>query len=311
MALAKKRTPKGRDWAEDFRGRLRTLIRSELGWSNREFARQLSRVRLAQRDTLNNRTKGRGDDVNPTRIAEWLDKDKLPRADTLLCIAIATGVDVDWLLFGDDTEREEGKVTPRYRNQSRVRSTLEADLAVAIERGISEQAPPPADEVYQWQWKVDGAIALQRAIESVLPDSTAYIGDVERLREIQRQGWTLQAILWDLKRPNRAAFDQLLPLVLTMKAKFITEATELQGKYALRLTAEETEIDLEMFHGTRLRSRQPKMDDMIGARFAREIENERMIVGALLAELPPGRIPPHLSSLVEFAYQKNRRARSN
>lgn len=71
--------------------------------------------------------------VAPSQISAYLSGARLPDLETLWGISDATGVSLDWLLLG-----EGGASEPRYQDQSRLPSALEADVAAFLARRLAD-----------------------------------------------------------------------------------------------------------------------------------------------------------------------------
>jgi len=277
MTTTKKRTPTrrlraGGKWGDRFRERL-ALVLKACGWSRNELARQISRVRREQWG------REKGEDVNPTRIAEWLNGKALPKSDTLWCIGKATGVEVDWLLSGETA-------APRFRGQSRLVASLEADVAAAIERDIAASVPAPGDERTAYEWRVDGRAALERATDSLRRDASAYKEDADALRARLNESRTLERYVFALKRHRLSEFRELLPVAIAMKERNIAAGERMRRQYAVRLVMNRIEIDERLARlATQIPMRLPAVGEPMDDRFAEQLEHESMILGALRHEL--------------------------
>lgn len=119
-----------------------------------------------------------------TTFVAWRSGGSIPGGEYLRQIAVEFGVTTDWLLGIAGAAK--------HANQARSDSSLETDLAGAVERELRNRIPPTVPGAREpYVWRVLGSAALESAIHSLEIDAhqalerqrarTAFLVDVDSL----------------------------------------------------------------------------------------------------------------------------------
>jgi transcriptional regulator with XRE-family HTH domain len=119
------------------------------------FAERLERLRQSTGEPKTRFAKRCG--VTPaSRMGEYLRGEKQPGFDLLHRIAEATGVSLDWLLFGDGGEE------PRRRGETQTQADFHDEFAARVLRGVREELAhspsTPAEQYSSWACFADGVL---------------------------------------------------------------------------------------------------------------------------------------------------------
>lgn len=115
--------------------------------------------------------------IKERRVSVWVRGEAAPNAASLKAMCLSQGVTPGWIL---DMDGE-----PRHRKQIREPVALERDVAEHVARELRKRVPAlKVRRAAAVRWRVDGAAALEAAVEALRAPAEAELQRVEQLWEL-------------------------------------------------------------------------------------------------------------------------------